>query len=91
MNSFAELAEASDEMIDNILRNVDRAVLATALQGANVRLIDRILSGRSSRTIEEVLKAIQHQQAVDMRAIESARRQVADLARELETVGIRVS
>jgi len=90
MKSFAELVSASDRVIESILKNVDREVLATALQGANARLIDRMLGGRSAETIGEVLASITRQQVADLNRIESARRQIAEMIEQIESVGIPV-
>jgi flagellar motor switch protein FliG len=87
MKSFVELAQASDEMIESILNHVDHRVLAVALQGVNAGLIGRILGGRSPETIAEVLSSIRRQQVADVDAIESARRQIAEMVEELESVG----
>ncbi len=88
MRTFAELEVASDEMIESVLRNVDRTLLATALQGASGRLIDRILGRRSTREIEQVLHEIARQQAATLSEIEAARQQIAHMTEELETAGI---
>ena len=90
MVRFVELAKASEEMIDGVVENVDRSTLAMALQGANARLIERVLGSRSSEEIGEVLTHIQAQQAASVAQIENARRQVAEIAAELEAAGIPV-
>lgn len=90
MVSFTELEQASDVMIERLLETVDRATWATALQGANARLIDRVLGRRSPQAIEEVLLEIQRQQAADLDTVERAREQVESMAAELEAAGIPV-
>lgn len=88
MVKFAELESVSEKMIDGILENVDHATLATALQGASVRLIDRVLGGRSPEAIEQVLTQVHQQQAASLAEIETARQQVAEIADDLEAAGI---
>jgi flagellar motor switch protein FliG len=90
MRPFAELAQASDDMIESILKNADRATLALALQGASVRLIDRVLGGCSAGEIQRVLNTIARQQAASLAEIEAAQRQIAEIVDDLESVGIAV-
>ncbi len=90
MVKFAELENASDRMIDEILETVDRATLATALQGANARLVERVLGGRSPEMIDQVLSHIQRRQTVSLAEVESARQQIAEMAEALEAAGIPV-
>ncbi len=90
MVTFTQLEQASDVMIERLLETVDRATWATALQGANARLIDRVLGKRSPEAIEDVLREIQRQQAVDLDTVERARQDVEQVAAELEAAGIPV-
>lgn len=90
MVEFAQLANASDEMIERILENVDRATLARALQGASVRMVERVMGGRSPDEIADVLEIIREQQATSLAEIESARRQIAEIAEDLESAGVPV-
>jgi flagellar motor switch protein FliG len=88
MVTFEQLERASDPMIEKILEHVERATLATALQGASVRMVERVMGGRSSQEIGTVLECIREQQAASLAEVESARKQVAALADELKSAGI---
>ena len=88
METFAVLQSASDELIESVLDRVDRAAMARALQGASARLIERVLGGRPSEAVEDVLSNIRSQQAASLAEIDQARRQVADLVDELAAAGI---
>ncbi len=90
MLKFAELTEASQEMIEGILEQVDRATLATALQGSSARLIERVLGGRPPEEIAQVLEDVRRQQAVSLEEIEAARQTVTEIAADLERAGIPV-
>ncbi|MBN1345969.1 MAG: hypothetical protein JXQ73_24980 [Phycisphaerae bacterium] len=90
MVEFTKLANVSEKMIENLLERVDRTTFATALQGANARLIDRVLGKRSPEQIERVLEDIQEHQVSDLAEIREAQRKVAEITEELEAAGIPV-
>lgn len=90
MVTFTQLEKASEAMIEKLLENIDRATLAKALQGASVRMVERVMGRRSPREIAEVLSIIREQQAATLAEIEVARQQVTAIAEELKAAGVPV-
>jgi flagellar motor switch protein FliG len=88
MLTFEDLLLLDDVAIRDLLQRVDKKGLALALKGARPELQNRFFSNMSSRAVELMKEEMDFMGQVRVRDVNNARREIIDLLRELEELGI---
>jgi flagellar motor switch protein FliG len=88
MLTFEDLQSLDDVAIRDLLQRVDKKSLSMALKGAKPELQNRFFSNMSSRAVDLMKEEMDFMGQVRMKDVNNARREILDLLRELEELGI---
>jgi len=84
---FDDLSEIDDDSLAAVFGEAGAELSMLALLGASPRLIDRVLQWLPAREAENVRQKLNHPEPVRLSDVESARREIADLALRLQQQG----
>lgn len=87
MYNFSVLIRQSDETLERLVEEADQDMLATALKGADVELMDRLYGTMPKRAAQYLREAIEGKGRVRLSAVEEARTQLIQLLRSLAEQG----
>jgi flagellar motor switch protein FliG len=87
MFTFEDLTEVLDAGLRELLSNVDKKILATALKGASEKLKERIYGCMSSRAVEMMKEDAEAMGALRSKDIKQAQSEMITVARKLESEG----
>lgn len=87
MVTFDDLLIVDDVGIREILRRIDKRVIALALKGTVLELQERFFSNMSKRAVEMLREEMDYMGQVRMKDVSNAQREVVDVLRALEDQG----
>ena len=84
---FIDLMLVDDRGLQNLLREIDRESLATALKGADWPLVSRILDNLSPRAAETLREDLAFSGPIRVKVVEAARKDIMQTALHLQSRG----
>jgi flagellar motor switch protein FliG len=84
---FEDLMRIDDRNFQMLLRSIDQKVLASALKGADPRMLDKVMRNLSQRSAEMLREEIGARGPMRITEIDTAKREVVATAQRLEREG----
>ena len=84
---FEDLMRLDDRSFQMLLRAVDQKLLASALKGADPKLLDKVMTNLSQRSAEMLKEEISARGPMRVAEIDAAKREIVATAQRLETEG----
>jgi flagellar motor switch protein FliG len=84
---FEDLMRLDDRSFQMLLRAVDQKLLASALKGADAKLLDKVMTNLSQRSAEMLKEEISSRGPMRVAEIDAAKREIVATAQRLETEG----
>lgn len=84
---FEDILTIDDRSLQQVLREIDAAELATALKGVRAEVRDKVLRNLSARAAENLNDEIDLLGAVRARAVDEAQAKIVATIRGLEAAG----
>jgi flagellar motor switch protein FliG len=88
MLTFEDIVKLESRDIQQVLRGIDSKILATAMKGAPVPVVETIRANVSERNRELLDDEVQSMGPVRVSQVEEARAEVVRSVRELEAQGV---
>jgi flagellar motor switch protein FliG len=87
MFTFEDLAKLDDRNFQMLLRSIDQKLLASALKGADAKLLDKTMRNLSQRSAEMLREEIAARGPMRVTEIDTAKREIVATAQRLEREG----
>jgi len=84
---FEDLIRLEDRGFQMLLRTVDQKLLASALKGADAKLLDKVLRNLSQRSADMLREEITARGPMRVTEIDAAKREIVAIAQRLEREG----
>jgi flagellar motor switch protein FliG len=84
---FEDLMRVDDRNFQILLRSIDQKLLASALKGADPKLLDKVMSNLSQRSSEMLKEEISARGPMRVSEIDTAKREIIAIAQRLEEEG----
>ncbi|HXC30271.1 MAG TPA: flagellar motor switch protein FliG [Stellaceae bacterium] len=87
MFMFEDLIRLDDRNFQMLLRTIDQKLLASALKGADAKLLDKVMRNLSQRSAEMLREEISSRGPMRVTEIDAARQEIVGIAQRLEREG----
>jgi len=84
---FEDLLRLDDRNFQMLLRSIDQKILASALKGADAKLLDKVMRNLSQRSAEMLREEISARGPMRVTEIDAAKREIVGTAQRLEREG----